>query len=320
MCLLITQKANAPKLSDAWLKDFHASNADGVGVMYAQKNKLVIQKTIPKNAGDFIQFYREHIEGRGCAWHLRMRTHGDIDLLNCHPYEVLNKAQHGMDLWLMHNGVLSTGNKANPKFSDTWHYINNYLKPMLAGNPEFAFHPAFKALIGDHIGKTNKFVLMDNKGRQAVVNQDAGVYWGNLWLSNTYAWTAQDTKAKPVNQKLGRQQIAKLPAKKIVTYQAGVYPKSNFSNYYNNDYATYYNDDYQQIKTNLEDVRIVVGEHDLTYQQAWKFVKEFGIDAFLEVCDSVVSGNLTLEWFSKCLTDFKTMREIFPHTRQLLAF
>jgi hypothetical protein len=81
-----------------------------------------------------------------------MRTHGDIDLLNCHPYEILNRAEHGLDLWLMHNGVLATGNRADITKSDTWHYIQDYLKPMLASNPDFAFHPSFKALIPDPFG------------------------------------------------------------------------------------------------------------------------------------------------------------------------
>lgn len=317
MCLLITQKNNAPKLSDIWLRDFYTRNADGVGVMYAQNNKLVIKKIIPKNADEFIQFYRDYIQSRACAWHLRMRTHGDIDLLNCHPYEVLNRSEHGVDLWLMHNGVLSTGNKANPKFSDTWHYIQNYLKPMLSDNPDFAFHPSFKALIGDHIGVTNKFVLMDNKGRLSVVNEDRGVYWGNLWLSNTYAWSSQDTRSKPVTQKLGKKQIAKLPVEKVYkpTY-SGVYPKSSFSSYYNNSYSSYYDDD-KQIKTYLEDVRIIIGDHDITHFQARNFVREFGIDVFLDVCDSVISGNLTPEWFKKCFTDYKTTRELFPYSRQL---
>jgi predicted glutamine amidotransferase len=127
MCLLVTQSSSSPILSDAWLEDFYDFNSDGVGVMFANNGDLVIKKILPKSAKEFIQFYRSDIQGRDCAFHLRMRTHGEIDLSNCHPYEVLNRAEHGIDLWLMHNGILSTGNKANPKMSDTWHYINDFL-------------------------------------------------------------------------------------------------------------------------------------------------------------------------------------------------
>jgi hypothetical protein len=190
MCLLITQSQHSPKLSDAWLEDFYDYNSDGVGVMYVNNGNLVIEKVLPENAHQFVAFYREHIEGRDCAFHLRMRTHGDTDLENCHPYEVLNQAEHGIDLWLMHNGVLATGNSKDTSKSDTWHYIRDYLRPMLADNPGYAFTQGFADIIGTHIGSSNKFVLMDDQGRVAVINRSSGVYWAGLWLSNTYAWTA----------------------------------------------------------------------------------------------------------------------------------
>ncbi len=251
MCLLVTQNKTSPILSDAWLSDFYSFNGDGVGVMFAHHGELVIKKMIPNTAQEFINFYRENIQGRDCAFHLRMRTHGDIDLLNCHPYEVLNKAEHGIDLWLMHNGVLSTGNKADTTKSDTWHYIQNYLKPMLSGNPDFAFHPAFKALIEDHIGSSNKFVLMDNEGRQVVINQSAGVYWGGLWLSNTYAWSAsKSAKNHPVNLKKAKKQVAETPAPKYA--YAPSYAPSYYSSW-SDPVGDYYN--YQsEVEVNLDDL------------------------------------------------------------------
>ena len=80
MCLLITQNKNSQKLSNEWLEDFYSSNSDGLGVMYAQDNELIVEKFLPKNAKDLAHFYKNHIAGRDCADHFRMRTHGDIDL------------------------------------------------------------------------------------------------------------------------------------------------------------------------------------------------------------------------------------------------
>jgi hypothetical protein len=164
--------------------------------MTTNHGDLIIRKVLPQSAKEFIDFYHSEIAGRDCAFHLRMRTHGDIDLDNCHPYEVLTRSVHGIDLWLMHNGILSTGNKADETKSDTWHYINDYLKPMLSANPDFTFTPAFAEIVGEHIGASNKFILMDNEGRQTVVNQSSGVYWAGLWLSNTYAWSATRSASK----------------------------------------------------------------------------------------------------------------------------
>ena len=287
--------------------------------MFSNNGDLVIKKIIPKNAQEFIQFYRADIQGRDCAFHLRMRTHGAIDLINCHPYEVLNRAEHGIDLWLMHNGILSTGNKANEKLSDTWHYINDYLKPMLAGNPDFAFHPAFQALIADHIGGSNKFVLMDNEGRSVVINESAGVYWAGLWLSNTYAWDASKSAGKNrVNAKKAKKQAKELPEVRS-SY------KSSYASYnlwdddyrsYNASYGVYTKpekDIESMVESNLDDLDYMGFSHGITVGQALDFVDEFGIDGFLDVIDQAIDGQLPMDYFNQVMTDFKVARECFPY-------
>jgi hypothetical protein len=316
MCLLVTQSSSSPILSDAWLEDFYDFNSDGVGVMFANNGDLVIKKIIPKSAKEFIHFYRSDIQGRDCAFHLRMRTHGEIDLANCHPYEVLNRAEHGIDLWLMHNGILSTGNKANPKMSDTWHYINDYLKPMLAGNPDFAFHPAFKALIEDHIGDSNKFVLMDNEGRQVVINQSAGVYWAGVWLSNTYAWSASSSAGKkPVNAKKAKKQAKEMPEARS-SYKGYSAYWDDYSSYGVGSYGVYKKpeDDIEgMIESNLDDLDYMGFTHGVTVGMALDFVDEFGVDSFLDVVDQVMDGQLPTDWFNKVMEDHKVARECFPY-------
>lgn len=189
MCLLINAPANTT-VSDEWLRDFFVKNDDGFGVMYADKGVLHIRKQLG-TPEDFIQMWRE-TEHLDRAVHLRMRTHGDVDLENCHPYEIFGE-ESGHPMWLMHNGILATGNAKDVTKSDTWHYIRDYLRPMLDKNPDFAFTEAFAEIIGEHIGTGNKFVIMDAHGRTAVINEDRGVEWEGMWLSNTYAWSA--TKA-----------------------------------------------------------------------------------------------------------------------------
>jgi hypothetical protein len=324
MCLLVTQSSNSPILSDAWLENFYDYNSDGVGVMFSNNGDLVIKKIIPKSAKEFIQFYRADIQGRDCAFHLRMRTHGEIDLANCHPYEILNRAEHGIDLWLMHNGILSTGNKANPKMSDTWHYINDYLKPMLSGNPDFAFHPAFKALIEDHIGGSNKFVIMDNEGRSVVINEGAGVYWAGLWLSNTYAWDASSSAGKnKVNAKKAKKQAKELPEVRS-SFKGGYGSYHLWDDDYRSYNASYgvgsyevskqpYKDIDQIIDSNLDDLDYMGVHHSVTFGQALDFVEEFGINSFLDIVDQAIDGVLDAGWFNKVIQDFKIAREAFPY-------
>ena len=241
MCLLVVQPSTAPALTKTWLEDFYSSNSDGVGIMRSVDGELLIEKILPKDAQEFVDFYFNHIDGHDCAFHLRMKTHGNIDMENCHPYEVFNKAEHGVDVWLMHNGILSTGNQADITKSDTWHYIRDYLRPMLANNIDFIFTDAFAEIIGDHIGGSNKFVLMDSNGRTQTVNQDAGVFWGGRWLSNTYAWSSPLNASKKFvdDYDLALDEIASAPYK-------ATYPKSSYKKWstgYMTGYETYDDED-----------------------------------------------------------------------------
>jgi hypothetical protein len=320
MCLLITQKASAPALSDQWLSDFFDYNSDGVGVMYAQGGQLIIEKVLPKNDHQWIAFYREHIEGRECAYHLRMRTHGHTDLENCHPYEVLNMAEHGRDLWLMHNGVLATGNAADLTKSDTWHYIRDFLRPMLASNPEYAFTNGFADIIGQHIGVSNKFVLMDNLGHKATINESSGVYWAGLWLSNTYAWTAsKNASKKPVkNRRKQLKQSKEIPA-------ARTYPRYGYGGRtaigYMDGYGSYDEDGGGLEYDPYDDIEMIMNEIELSgFEKAatvpisacMDFADNFGFDSFSEIAYMLLDGNIGEDWFIKVMRDDIAAREAFP--------
>lgn len=317
MCLLVTQTKISPKLTHEWLKDFYSYNADGIGVMRSNGSDLIIEKILPKDADDFINFYEKHIFGYDCAFHLRMKTHGNIDLINCHPYEILNKAEHGIDLWLMHNGILHTDNKEDLTKSDTWHYIKNYLVPMLAKNPDFAFTDPFCEIIADHIGSSNKFVLMDNLGRQSVINKDQGVYWAGLWLSNTYAWSASQSATATAENDLTiwENQILENPDKPKLSYQ----PYS-YGSYYSNDY--YYKQNSHNLDNNYIDREIDITVNDffelgydkagsLSYTQAKRFIARFGLASFQDIAIMVLDNQIDEHTFIRSISDFAYAKNIF---------
>lgn len=182
MCLLVEQTAST-NFSDEFLIDVYSKNRDGLGIMYAENGKVVVKKTIPANAGEFVEFYRQYADGKDCIWHARMQTHGDIDLENCHPYYVTD------ELWMAHNGVLSSGNDNDDKKSDTWHFIRNVIQPAIEGNKYLVHDLEWQAFIGDLIGSTNKFGFMTGDGQTVIINRKSGVEFNGAWLSNTYAWT-----------------------------------------------------------------------------------------------------------------------------------
>ena len=183
MCLLISGTSVAIRkqlLETAGLiDDIYYNNSDGLGVMFSNGNELVTTKLLPKDANEARAMINAlPDDDRELAVHWRMKTHGHIDLTNCHPYNIDDRTA------LMHNGILHTGNKANPALSDTLHFINDYLLNVPA---DVLHKPGFIEMLGDFI-KNNRFAIMSADGRLSVVNKDQGISCDGVWYSNTYAW------------------------------------------------------------------------------------------------------------------------------------
>jgi len=181
MCILIHQPKDGC-FESAQLQDFYNRNPDGFGAIVNRGDEVYVVKMVGSFA-EIEDLYYNKVACYEAVIHFRMKTHGDIDMDNCHPYEVTP------GLWMAHNGVLATGNAANPRMSDTWHYINDYLKPLLEAHPELIKQEAFLKMVGGHIGSSNKFAFMNQQGECFIVNRKSGVDHKGMWYSNTYAWT-----------------------------------------------------------------------------------------------------------------------------------
>ena len=200
MCLIIVTRTPSA-FTREHLEDFYQHNQDGVGVMYRPRADnhaaLVVEKllfghdtTETQAVDQLVEFWTRHAalaeaEGVEFAAHFRMRTHGDIDELNCHPYHVAG------DVWLMHNGVLSHGNHADKSKSDTWHYARKLAALAERHGREILANPSLHEIIEGDIGANNRFVLVGpDWDSMAVLNRRTGVEFNGAWLSNTYAWSA----------------------------------------------------------------------------------------------------------------------------------
>lgn len=195
MCILIHHPVGT-MLTDEHFADFYDKNPDGFGAIINVGHKVDVIKRVG-TLNEIQRLYDKHIAGREAIIHMRWRTHGDIDLHNCHPYEVVP------GLWMAHNGVLSHGNTADPAKSDTWHYINDVLRPLLTKDPELIHEEAFQKLVAAHIGYSNKFGFMDHEGRTVILNKQSGIEHDNVWYSNTYAWTPGKFGYRPVYNTYG---------------------------------------------------------------------------------------------------------------------
>jgi len=181
MCLMIWQPAET-HFSYSDIEDFYFHNPDGMGVMYIEDSRVIVHKSLPRNPAEAWTFYLDQAYGRDCAIHFRMRTHGDIDMGNCHPYHVTE------NVYLMHNGVLHTGNEKDRTKSDTWHYIQDFLRPQIEAAPGLIYNQAWQNTIGGHIGHGNRFIIMSPDGH-VIINKHHGVEYMGAWMSNAYAWS-----------------------------------------------------------------------------------------------------------------------------------
>lgn len=194
MCLIavIPARKDRTRVSNAWLEDVFRRNSDGFGFMWSERGRAKATRAVGK-VEDFKAAFRKHernTEGE-FAFHLRYKTHGKVDVTNAHPYPVDTPRFGRASIYMMHNGILHTGNEANPVMSDTWHFINDYIRGMVSEYGEGILERReFRMLVEDMIG-SNRFVFLGRSGQLNIYNKDQGITWRGMWLSNTYAWSAE---------------------------------------------------------------------------------------------------------------------------------
>lgn len=186
MCIIIHRPAGAT-IPVENLKNCMERNGDGWGIMYFdQDTGQIVQKKAQKMA-KFLPYY-ESLEGREIAIHMRRKTHGDINPAMAHPFKVLSRKRHGKDMFLMHNGVIRKAPEFDKKKSDTWHFIEHQLRPLLEVDQSLIDHDVFNAMVEDWIGES-KLLTLDSDGKFRFHNKEKGADLFGCWFSNTYSHT-----------------------------------------------------------------------------------------------------------------------------------
>ena len=220
MCLIVSRPADATFPIDQ-LEVAHFSNPHGVGFMWPGRTRLQVEKiAAPTNFKQVNNLYESVLKrsaGKPLAIHFRWATHGLKDMENTHPYKILDKKKSGMDLYMMHNGIIPRVSGNNDVHSDTWHYIQSHLVDVLTDYPDLIWAEWFQNEVGFAIGAGNKLLFMDNEGRQAFVNYKQGHLAEDTgcWLSNVYSITGAKLHRNN-NAPLHLQQLTKPTAKQPV--------------------------------------------------------------------------------------------------------
>lgn len=189
MCLIIKTDKNLP-ISEALLKHMTEKNDDGWGMMWLSQGQLQVEKSGPTPFVDLWNAYLKRIEFNPII-HLRWKTHGEINEHNAHPYYC------GSGIFLMHNGTVNAPITSHSQHSDTWNFIESWIKPLfkLVKNPhELIRSKQFKQLLEHEVGSNNRivmgdrggFVTFNEKSWHTITNEHTKC--GGMIVSNTYAW------------------------------------------------------------------------------------------------------------------------------------
>ena len=177
MCIIVALNPNKT-VSEETLKTCWDANDDGAGFMFAKDNTLNLKKGF-MNWESFKTAWKDVPQDCSRVIHFRIKTHGESNEENTHPFLVTK------GLGFVHNGVISGVSNSNKKFSDTWHFNEEFLKQLQKYDGKFLTRSFNIKLIEKYINNS-KLVFLDKKGHLDFVNKNLGVQESEgVWFSNT---------------------------------------------------------------------------------------------------------------------------------------
>jgi Glutamine amidotransferases class-II len=184
LCVIIHQPENV-SFDLKLIAQARVHNQDGIGFMWVEDGRVVTNRSLGTN--EYARKIWTTLLGRPMAVHFRSFTIGPVTLQNVHPFKILDKEKNGRDLYMMHNGTLTSTPIEDITKSDSWHYAHRYIRPILQQNPDLILNEEFQKFLGASVGQ-NKMLFMDNDGHIVIINESLGKKLENgCWTSNQYS-------------------------------------------------------------------------------------------------------------------------------------
>lgn len=175
MCIIIAVP-DEKIIPEATLFTCWEANPDGAGYMFADGKNV----TIKKGFMDFDSFIADYntLDKQPHILHFRIATHGNTNPENTHPFRVSDK------LAFAHNGIINGVSNAKDDMSDTWHFNEEYLKPIYAFDSKFYEKKVNVRLLERFIGGS-KLAFLNNRSEVVLFNGQQGVWDKGIWYSNS---------------------------------------------------------------------------------------------------------------------------------------
>jgi len=190
MCLIVYKENEDAFFSNRQFKNMLKRNEDGLGIMWRENGRVKVAKSVGNNKDKFNMWKSIREQTDQYAMHARLKTHGEIDIENCHPYKVLDIDDGDpIDMYMMHNGTISNAPTDMDKDkSDTWHFVEATIKPLAkAGLIDLIWKDAaFQKWISGCIAHSKLlFMRSDDVDNPVIIfNYEKGEELRGCWLSN----------------------------------------------------------------------------------------------------------------------------------------
>lgn len=195
----------------------YENNPHGYGFMWIEQGRV----NAIKGLCDFEQIWQvsKMLKGMTYALHLRWRTTGKISEEQCHPFTVLEKDKHGIDMMLMHNGTIFSM-PHHPEKSDTQLFAEKLSTKIIDNDPKFRMNYFYKmdSIIGHH----NKIVMLTSDNRTFFINKPAWKNIDGVMYSNTYS-LQHGYRKNIMKKKEEKQLVLKVFNKNEICYERAAF-------------------------------------------------------------------------------------------------
>lgn len=187
MCLIIfSPDFQKSRIDPEDLQRAFKVNDDGAGMAYIKNGNLITDKPYFKWK-HFKKAYdraTENLKGPLLV-HFRLSTSGVLNRENAHPFTIQRNK-----LVMAHNGIFSELSYDKSKISDTVRFVN-IIKKL---DWKYPYNADQQKLLEIACGGYNKLVFLDNNSDYVIINEDAGVWKGNCWYSNTHSFKPKQVR------------------------------------------------------------------------------------------------------------------------------
>ena len=195
MCVIAFSPKGIDIPDEDTLRQMWASNPDGAGYAYTDKNGRVSFSKGFMSLEELLDDLKDpsKFKNTNFAIHFRIGTSGKNDAKTCHPFPVsdnfydLTQTKGTADAVLFHNGILGEGGLSSPLASDTQDFVIAYA-PIFA---TYTKNIARDNYINSMIDSSKLLILYDNNRFKMYGKWEKD---GEIWVSNlnykfTYTWT-----------------------------------------------------------------------------------------------------------------------------------